>query len=109
MVLASFTQAVWIVVQAAGGSQVSPDSTAPLPQVGWQSLSLIAVQPLAQQPSLLAQAVWRAPFTHWTLHACALPCGTRSWQPTAAQLVGQLPSQISPVSTIPFPHRAVQS
>jgi hypothetical protein len=64
MVLASFTHAVWMVVQAAGGSQVSPDSTVPLPQLGLQSLSLIAVQPAGQQASLLAQALCRLPFPH---------------------------------------------
>jgi hypothetical protein len=109
MVLASFTHAVWMAVQAAGGSQVSPDSTAPLPQLGWQSLSLMAVQPVGQQASLLAQALCSLPFTHWTSHDGALPWGTRNWQPRAGQLVGQLPSQISPVSTIPLPQRGVQS
>jgi len=40
-------------------SQVSLGSTTPLPQTGWQSESLLALQPEAQHPSPLLQAVIR--------------------------------------------------
>ena len=48
------------VGQEAGGSQVSPDSTTPLPQVGGQSESALVVlvlRPVGQQPSPALQAV----------------------------------------------------
>jgi hypothetical protein len=41
-----------------GGSQVSPTSTTALPQLGEQSLSLLALHPGAQQPS---------PEVHWLM------------------------------------------
>jgi hypothetical protein len=109
MVLALFTQAVCRAVQALAGSQVSPRSTTPLPQLGAQSLSLLALQPDGQQPSLLAQAVCMPAFTHATLHIAAVPVRLRSWQPIAGQVVGQLPSQVSPLSTMPLPQRTAQS
>ena len=40
-----------------GGSQVSPDSTTPLPQLGEQSESFTEVQPLGQHPSPDTQVV----------------------------------------------------
>jgi hypothetical protein len=43
--------------QLAGGSQVSPGSTTLLPHCERQSVSLLALQPGAQQPSPLAQLV----------------------------------------------------
>ena len=45
-------------LQSAGQSpsQVSPSSTTPLPQETEQSLSLLAVQPVGQQPSSSAQS-----------------------------------------------------
>jgi hypothetical protein len=49
------------VGQEAGGSQVSPDSTTPLPHLGVQSESLFALHPAGQQPSPETQvlmAVW---------------------------------------------------
>jgi hypothetical protein len=48
------------VGQELGGSQVSPDSTTPLPQVGGQSESALVVlvlHPVGQQPSPALQAV----------------------------------------------------
>jgi len=39
------------------GSQVSPFSTTPLPQVGEQSESVLAVHPAGQQPSPATQVV----------------------------------------------------
>jgi hypothetical protein len=41
--------------QLAGGSQVSPASIVPLPQVVEQSLSVLTLQPAGQQPSPLVQ------------------------------------------------------
>ena len=38
-------------------SQVSPDSTTPLPQTAVQSVSLVALQPEGQQPSPEVQVV----------------------------------------------------
>ena len=37
--------------QFAGGSQVSPDSTTPFPQLGEQSVSVREVHPAGQHPS----------------------------------------------------------
>jgi phosphotransferase system HPr-like phosphotransfer protein len=45
------------VGQEDGGSQVSPDSITPLPQVGVQSESLLALHVAGQQPSAATQAV----------------------------------------------------
>jgi len=67
------------------------------------------VQPEAQQPSLAVQVVMRVSFTHSALQVEAAPISLRFWQPTAGQVVGQLPSHFSPASTTPFPHLAVQS
>ena len=50
-----------LVGQEAGGSQVSPFSTAPLPQVGEQSESVLALHASGQQPSpatQVAMEVW---------------------------------------------------
>jgi hypothetical protein len=44
------------VGQDEAGSQVSPGSTMPLPQVGEQSESVLAVHPAGQQPSPGRQA-----------------------------------------------------
>jgi hypothetical protein len=74
-VLASLTQAFCVVVQALVGSQVSPDSRTPLPQDGAQSLSLRALQPAGQHPSLLAHAVCNPESTHCTSHVSGEPCG----------------------------------
>jgi len=108
---ASDTHAVICVVHALGGSQVSPAarSTTPLPHTGWQSLSFSELQADGQQLSPFAHVVCRLPLTHWTLQAAGSPIGTRSWQPTAAHDVGQLPSHSSPASTTPFPQRTTQS
>jgi hypothetical protein len=106
---ASDTQAVICAVQALGGSQVSPVSTTLLPQAGWQSVSLVALQLAGQQASPFAHVVCRLPSTHRASQVPALPARTRSWQPTAGHVVGQLPSHSSPVSTTPFPQRTAQS
>ena len=46
-----------LVGQVPGGSHVSPGSTTPLPHTGVQLLSVLALQPPGQQPSLLVQVV----------------------------------------------------
>ncbi len=46
-----------MLAQVEGGSQVSFDSIAPLPQLGEQSESTFALQPSGQQPSPFAQAL----------------------------------------------------
>src|SRR5438128_196368 len=46
-----------LVGHELGGSQTSPVSTTPLPQAGWQSLSLVALQLGGQQPSPPTHAV----------------------------------------------------
>jgi hypothetical protein len=109
MLSRSDTQAVICAVQALGGSQVSPVSTTLLPQAAWQSVSLVELQLDGQQPSPFAHVVCMLPLTHRASHVLALPAMTRSWQPTAGQVVGQLPSHISPASTTPFPQRTTQS
>jgi hypothetical protein len=45
------------VGQLEAGSQVSPGSTTPLPQVGEQSESVLALHPAGQQPSPEVQVV----------------------------------------------------
>ena len=55
-----------------GGSQVSPPSRMPLPQLAEQSLSLAALQPVGQQPSPGAQ-VLMALLLQATLQFWALP------------------------------------
>jgi hypothetical protein len=45
------------VGQDKAGSQVSPFSTTPLPQLGEQSESVLAVHPAGQQPSPETQTV----------------------------------------------------
>ena len=44
-----------IVGQELAGSQVSLPSSTPLPQLGEQSVSLVALHPVGQQPSAEAQ------------------------------------------------------
>jgi hypothetical protein len=111
MVLASPMQASDCAVHDATGSHFSPGSTTPLPHAGAQLLSLLALQPGGQQPSLLAQAVCSVVFTQAAVQAVALPCSARSWQPTGGQDDGQLPSQVSAhaASVTPLPQRQLQS
>jgi hypothetical protein len=99
---------VW---QADGGSQVSPLSTAPLPQSGRQSSSLLALQADGQQPSPFAHVVRIPAFTHWAVQAAALPSRVRRRHLLAGQLAGQSPSHFSPqaTSTTPLPQRHMQS
>jgi hypothetical protein len=93
------------------GSQVSPFSTTPFPQVGGQSESLLALQPAGQQPSPETQVVM-AVWVQATLQVALLPV---IWSVVQAMLslqeVGQedFGSQVSPFSTTPLPHFGEQS
>jgi hypothetical protein len=88
-------------------SHVSPESTWPSPQRGAggaQSLSLLFMQPGAQQPSPLLQVVIGA-LTHLAVHVAAAPVSMSVVQTLlSSHELGQLPSQVSPGSTTPLPH-----
>jgi hypothetical protein len=91
--------------QDVAGSQVSPESTAPLPQVAEQSESLPELHAAGQQPSPPVQAVM-AVALHATLQVWALPVVWSSVQALpSSQTAGQdvAGSQVSPDSTIPLP------
>jgi hypothetical protein len=99
------------VGQLAGGSQVSPGSTLPLPQEVEQSSSTMAAHPAGQQPSAL---------THETMGACVQPTLQVSAAPymrslvqamASSQSVGQLSggSQVSAPSSTPLPHSELVS
>ena len=60
------------VGQEDAGSQVSPPSTTPLPQVGEQSESVFALHPAGQQPSPEIQVVILA-WLQATLQLAPLP------------------------------------
>ena len=100
-----------VVGQVDFGSQVSPPSTTPLPQVTEQSESLLALHPVGQQPSPPIQAVM-AVWVQATLQVALPPV---IWSVVQALLslqeVGQedFGSQVSPFSTTPLPHFGVQS
>src|SRR5262249_10599874 len=90
-------------------SHFSLPSTTPLPQVGEQSLSFVALHPGAQQPSPLLHCV----MTLWlqlALHCAADPAMTSTVQalPSSHEL-GQFPSHFSLPSTVPLPQLGEQS
>jgi hypothetical protein len=91
--------------QEAAGSQVSPPSTTPLPQLAEQSESLAELHPTGQQPSPGVQAVI-AVEEHVTLQVTGPPV---IWSEVHAlpslQLVAQeaAGSHVSPLSTRPLP------
>lgn len=91
-------------------SQVSPGSTMSLPQLGEQSLSLIALHPAAQQPSLLWHSVivWNE---HAALQFAADPTSVSIVHAAPSlHVVGQFsPSHVSPDSTKPLPQVGEQS
>jgi hypothetical protein len=97
---------------AGATSHVSPVSIAPLLHIAEQSLSVLALQPVAQQPSLFVQLEMR-----WVLQAtlqlAALPVSESIVQAfPSLQVVGQGTaggSHVSPASTAPLPHFAEQS
>jgi len=92
-------------------SQVSLGSTVPLPHRGVQSTSVFALQrPRSQHWSAVAEHVVTAVFVQVTLHCAAVPVSTSVVHALLSlQLVGQLPSQVSPGSTVPSPQLAEQS
>lgn len=92
--------------QLPSGSHVSPASTVPLPQLGEQSLSSMALQAAGQHPSSSVQSS-----TTVTSHATSQVSGVPESMSEvhallSSQTVGQLPggSHDSPASTTPFPH-----
>jgi hypothetical protein len=94
------------VGQDEGGSQVSPGSSTPLPQLAGQSLSEFASQPAGQQPSPAVQVVIGVE-VHWASQLAALPVSVSVVQALpSSQDVGQEDggSQVSPDSTTPLPH-----
>jgi hypothetical protein len=100
-----------LVGQLDAGSHVSPSSITPFPHLAEQSVSLVELQPGAQQPSPLMQVVI-AVNLHTALHVAALPDNVSVVQALLSlQLVGQLDagSHVSPVSTTPLPHLTAQS
>jgi len=109
-VFALFTQPVMRLVQAVWGSQVSPISTTLFPQRGVQLLSFVLLQPVGQQASPLRHAIWGVgASTHDTSQVDAAPTRTRSVHPMAGHEVAQLPSQVSPGSSLPLPQVTAQS
>ncbi len=99
------------VGQEDGGSQVSPFSTAPLPQVGEQSESVLALHAAGQQPSPATQLVMLV-WVHATLQVSLLPVILSMVQALPSlQEAGQedFGSQVSPLSTTPLPHFGEQS
>lgn len=91
------------------GSHVSPGSMTPLPQTAGQSLSSSAVQPERQQPSPLVQVVM-AVVEHTLVQLALLPLKVSRVQALPSlHEVGQLPSQVSPVSTTRLPQTGWQS
>jgi hypothetical protein len=91
-------------------SQSSPFSLTLFPHLGWQSLSLLALQALGQQSSPLAQTVCMREFSQAALQVPGF-LSSRSWQPMAGQVVGQVESgsQVSPASLTLLPHMTPQS
>ncbi len=99
------------VGQEVGGSQVSPGSTTPSPQVAEQSLSTVASQPTGQHPSPSSHTEMGAELQA-TLQLVALPVSVSRVQALlSSQVVGQEAggSQVSPGSTTLFPQVAEQS
>jgi hypothetical protein len=89
-------------------SQVSPGSITPLPHLGPQSTSVFALHCVAMQQvsTVLPLQVVIALLAHSTLHLSALPVSASVVQLLLSlQVVGQLPSQVSPGSTWPSPQR----
>jgi hypothetical protein len=85
-------------------SQVSPASTTPFPQVGTQLLSLLALHPLGQHASPPVHIVIGAK-TQARVQPVPVSVSAVHELPSVHE-VGQLPSQVSPASTTPFPTSA---
>jgi hypothetical protein len=90
-------------------SHVSPASTTLLPHTGMQLPSLFALQPDGQHESAPMHIVIGVN-VHVTLHCPGVPVRVSVVHELPSEhVVGQLPSQISPVSTTPLPHIGEQS
>ncbi len=92
--------------QDAGGSQVSPASTTPLPQTTGQSPSSRLLQPAGQQPSPPLQSTMGS-WLQARVHSAALPLAVSAVQASpSSQPAGQDSggSQVSPASITPLPH-----
>jgi hypothetical protein len=91
-------------------SQVSVPSTTPLPHIAMQFGSLLALQPGAQQLSPPMHIVIGG-CVHWTLHCVGVLVSTSLVHaiPSSGHVVGQFPSQVSPISTMSLPQLAEQS
>jgi len=87
-------------------SHCSPVSTTLLPHTGLQLLSFVALQVDGQQLSPFVQVVmFCVTHSRWQF----VPVSTRGAHAVPpVQLVGQLPSHFSPVSTTLLPHTGVQ-
>jgi hypothetical protein len=101
-----------LVGQSDGGSQVSPGSRIPLPQVSvLQSLSTVSSQPGAQHPSPSLHSEMGV-LEQSTLQLAALPVSSSVVQASlSSQSLGQEVggSQVSPASTTPSPQVDEQS
>ena len=99
-------------------SHSSPGSTMPLPQIGWQSTSVLALQPDGQQPSLVNEQV-AATCVQWVWQPVPVTLSTVQALPSLQSVLddGQCPgrpapmavSQNSPLSTTPLPQTGEQS
>jgi hypothetical protein len=91
-------------------SQISPASTTPLPQVGEQSESELALQPGAQQPSPPVHCAigWNV---HAALHVDGDPVSTSPVHalPSSHAVGHDAPSHVSPGESTPSPQNAEQS
>jgi hypothetical protein len=90
-------------------SHVSSPSVIPLPHDAEQLLSFVELHPGAQQPSPFVHVVIDG-YEQTTLHDPGEPVRTFVVQTLPSSHVAeQLPSHVSPPSTIPFPQTALQS
>jgi hypothetical protein len=100
-----------VVGQLSAGSQVSPGSTAPLPQVCEQSLSVLKSHPAGQHPSSCSQETMGT-LVHTALQFDGLPViESRVHSMPSSQSVGQVSggSHVSPSSMMLFPQLKEQS
>ena len=98
-------------LQAVGQfpSQISFSSTTLLPQLGLQSASLLLLHPLGQHPSPFVQVAIEVK-TQLASQFPKLPLREFEVQASpSSQVVGQLPSQISPASTTLLEQSGAQS
>jgi len=91
-------------------SQVSPISMIMFPHDVEQSLSLVELAPAGQHMSLfIGMVIVVEPQVTSQLLAEPINISTVQGSPSSMHMVGQLPSQVSPISTTPLPQLALQS